>query len=131
MNSETLPSTKTLLFVDDEPLMVDLFRDYMTMRGFFVLTASDAIEALKRVAEAEPSIDLVITDMTMPGMDGLELAQQLLATSPQLSVLLTTGHDRLAMEVTLPSNIVGVVTKPYQNRVMAEKIRDILARKSS
>ena len=128
MKSDTTPPTKTLLFVDDEPLMIDLFRDYMTMRGFVVKTATEARDALVIIAQAEPPIQLVITDMTMPNMDGLEFARHLATAYPHLPVLLTTGHDRMTMEETqaLPSNIVAVVTKPYQNRVMAEKIREIL-----
>lgn len=126
MNNEALSSAKTLLFVDDEPLMIDLFRDYMTMRGFVVKTATNAMEALKYIAEADHPLDLVITDMTMPNMDGLEFARQLYEKYPQLPVLLTTGHDRLAMEALLPPNIAGIVTKPYQNRAMAEKIREML-----
>ncbi len=119
-------ATSTLLFVDDEPLMIDLFRDYMTMRGYNVLTATDAETAIQLLSAADPHIDLVITDMTMPGMDGLEFAQRLLQTTPSLPVLLTTGHDRTNLEAHLPDNVVGIVSKPYQNRVLAERIREIL-----
>jgi DNA-binding NtrC family response regulator len=117
-------SGATLLIVDDEPLMTDLFRQFMSRQGFRVLTASGGKEALESVA-AE-TVHLVITDMTMPGMDGAALAHALFAQRPDLPVLIATGHDADAVQTGLPSNVVGIVKKPYQHKALAQQIREIL-----
>lgn len=127
MDASTLQSQcDTLLIVDDEPLMTDLFRQYMSRQGFRVLTASSAGEALAHVAVEGSAIRLVITDMTMPDMDGIRLAEALCAERPDVPVLIATGHDTEEASENLPSNVVDVVKKPYQNRLLAERIRQIL-----
>lgn len=117
---------KTLLIIDDEPLMTELFRQYMTRRGYRVLTASSGAEALILLAaEAEP-VALVITDRTMPQMDGIEVARALEAAYPALPVLMATGYDVDIDPDAIPSNIVGVVQKPFQNSALAKLIQEIL-----
>ena len=126
MEAGTLPSSVALLIVDDEPLMTELFNHFMSKRGFQVLTASSGREALEIVAREGKTIRMVITDMTMPGMDGLDLARQLLAAAPEIPLLLATGHEPdMEMVADLP-NVVDVVRKPYQNKVLAERIHELL-----
>ena len=128
MEAETLQiSEETLLIVDDEPLMTELFEKFMSKRGFRVLTAASGAEALQIVEREQERIRLVLTDMTMPVMDGLSLARQLAARNPTLPVMLATGHDADMETARGLSNVVAVVRKPYQNRVLAEQIRDLLA----
>ena len=117
---------ETLLIVDDEPLMTDLFRQYMTRRGFHVLTAESGAVALQVIEAEAGAIHLVISDMRMPDMDGIALAQTLAQSHPHLPVLIATGQDTSLSNTPLPPNIVGMVQKPYQNRVLAERIREIL-----
>ncbi|HLK59738.1 MAG TPA: response regulator [Chthonomonadaceae bacterium] len=125
MEAEKLSdSGLTLLIVDDEPLMTELFRQAMTRRGFQVLTATGGAEAL-RIVSAE-TIHLVLTDMTMPGMDGIALAYALFTQAPDLPVLIATGHEADAMQLGLPPNVVGIIKKPYQHKVLAERIHKIL-----
>ncbi|HZP81083.1 MAG TPA: response regulator [Chthonomonadaceae bacterium] len=127
MEAATLDeSTHTLLVVDDEPLITDLFRQFMTKRGYRVLTATSGQQALATV-EAEESIALVITDMTMPEMNGLEIANRLAQLRPRLPVLIATGHNTEDALANLPPNVVGIVQKPFQNKLLAERIHEILA----
>lgn len=126
MEAPTLhASTETLLVVDDEPLMTELFRQFMTKRGFRVLTAATGQEALALAAAEGQGLHLVITDISMPDMSGLDMARTLAERLPQLPVLIATGHDP-DPEQHLPPNIVGIIKKPYQNRTLAERIRAIL-----
>ena len=120
------PQEQTLLIVDDEPLMTDVFRQYMSKRGYRVLTASSGEEALRMVAAEKEALSLVITDLTMPDMDGAELARRLYALAPGLSVMIATGHDLDLAALGGPTNVVQVIRKPYQNRILAESIREIL-----
>jgi CheY-like chemotaxis protein len=125
MEVSQLPDQYTLLVVDDEPLVTDLFRQFMTRRGFRVLVAMTGAEALQ-TAEQDQNVSLVITDMSMPGMDGLELAEALLARKPEIPVLIATGHDASAGIPGAPANVVAIVQKPFQNRDLVQTIRTIL-----
>ena len=119
-------SSETLLIVDDEPLMTDLFEKFMGKRGYRVLSAASGAEALGIIDVEGDHIKLVLTDMTMPRMDGLALAAELGARLPALPVMLATGHDAdMDIAADLP-NVVAVVRKPYQNRMLAEQIRAVL-----
>ena len=127
MEATTLQTSEyTLLIVDDEPLMTELFEKLMSKRGFRVLTAASGDEALRILEIPGNTIHLVLTDMTMPSMDGLKLASELGRRRPLLPVMLATGHDAdMAIANGLP-NVVEVVRKPYQNRVLADHIRRVL-----
>jgi two-component system cell cycle sensor histidine kinase/response regulator CckA len=115
-----------LLIVDDEPLMTELFEKLMSKRGFAVVSAAGGEEALRMMGADDTVADLVITDMTMPQMDGLALAAELLRRYPKLPVMLATGHDAdMSIAAGLP-NVVSVVRKPYQHRALAETIRSFL-----
>jgi DNA-binding response OmpR family regulator len=127
MEAETLQASKdTLLIVDDEPLMTELFEKFMSKRGFRVLTAASGSEALRIIEREKESIRLVLTDVTMPVMDGLTLAGELLKFAPSVPVMLATGHDADLDTVGGLPNVIAVVRKPYQNRDLAEQIRDVL-----
>jgi len=119
-------SEETLLIVDDEPLMTELFEKFMTKRGFHVLTAASGAEALRIVEREKDRIRLVLTDVSMPAMDGLALAGALGHLAPSLPVMLATGHDADMDTARGLPNVVAVVRKPYQNRVLAEQIRTLL-----
>jgi DNA-binding NtrC family response regulator len=110
--------------------MTELLRQFMTKRGFRVLTATGGEEALSVVAQEAGKIEMVITDMTMPGMDGVEVAEKLAESAPGVPVLIATGHDTGGPMEAMPSNVVAIVQKPYQNRALVDQIRAILDAKS-
>jgi DNA-binding response OmpR family regulator len=127
MEAETLQTMgETLLIVDDEPLMTELFEKYMSKRGFRVLTAATGEEALQVVKREGTSIRLVITDMTMPSMDGLTLARELDKLAPTIPVMIATGHNADIESTAGLNNVVSVVRKPYRNNVLFEQIREVL-----
>jgi len=131
MEASTLHSaSETLLIVDDEPLMTDIFQQFMTRRGFRVLTAATGQEALATVTAQGEAIKLVMLDITLPDMSGIEVARRLAENAPALPVVIASGHD-IDSSLALPPNIAEVVKKPYQNRVLAERIREIIDRASS
>jgi CheY-like chemotaxis protein len=87
------PGPPRILIVDDEPLVRDLVREVLVRDGYTVLHAHTAEEALAlvRAHEQEGAPDLLVTDLTMPGMDGVTLAQTLRAAYPALVALLMSG----------------------------------------
>ena len=83
----------TVLIVDDEPRIVDLARDYLEHGGFEVLTASDGEAALATVRDQRP--DLVVLDLGLPGIDGLDVTRELRRESAIPIVMLTARDDEL------------------------------------
>ncbi len=126
--NEQVPKQKTrLLVIDDEPLMTDLFSQFMTKLGFDVVIATGGQEGLDYLANASDIPDIVITDLTMPEMNGVEFARILAAVRPELPVIIDTGFAASGELTNLPSNITAIVQKPFQYTVLAAKIDKILA----
>ena len=84
----------TILVIDDEPAIVDLFSEYLTEQGFAVVTAAGGEEGLARLAVDKP--DIVFLDMRMPGMDGLETLRQIRAVNMRVPVLMISANDDVA-----------------------------------
>jgi two-component system, cell cycle sensor histidine kinase and response regulator CckA len=102
-----------ILVVDDEPTVNRLVTRYLSHLGYRVLDAPSAAEALSRVRRQEPRIDLVLCDVVMPGVGGVELAEVLLSRAPGPSVILMTGHLQNGIEqLDVNGQTVRVLRKP-------------------
>jgi DNA-binding NtrC family response regulator len=96
--------------------------------GARVLAAADAEEA-KRLFEQNPSIELLVTDVVMPGESGPELALQLLRLRPTLGVLYMSGYTEAAIiDKGIPRPGIAFLPKPFTGRTLRSKIREVLAR---
>ncbi len=126
MTQQGTPQEGLFLIVDDEPLMTDLFVKAITKRGFQAIAAHDALTALEIVRQRTSELSLVITDMTMPGMDGVSLSWELEQIAPSLPVLIATGHFTDVEQLQAPANVVGIVNKPYRITELLDTIRTIL-----
>ena len=116
-----------MLLVDDEPLVREATRRTLRSLGYQVIGAKSATDALKIAAEKFDSIDLVITDVMMPGMNGLELARELGKIRPTLKVLFISGYTSgvLAERGLLRDN-VEFLQKPVAREALATRIRELL-----
>ena len=99
----TSSSERTILVVEDQPEVLSLLADALQMVGYRVLTAAHPDDGLAIGDEQAEHIDLVLTDVVMPGMNGPEMAQRLVFRHPLLRVLYLSGYDR----ETLPPLGVG------------------------
>ena len=119
--------TERILFVDDETLIVDLSEKMLTRLGYQVTTCTDVFEALFLV-ECDPSaVDLVITDMAMPGMTGGQFIERIRQMAPMLPVILCSGHlERISAEEIETLSIDAVLAKPVSFKELATAVRQTL-----
>jgi CheY-like chemotaxis protein len=100
-----------ILLVEDELLIAELVSDVLAERGFEVKAVTTAEDALVRL-EADPEIDLLFTDINLPGMDGAELARQARALRPDLPIVYASGRHSAMTIAPLVSRSL-FVSKPY------------------
>ncbi len=121
------PRRRTILLVEDEPFVRDATCGILQNAGFEVLPAGDAREALEIHAACKRKIDLVMTDMVLPGRTGQELGQDLRQRSPEMVVLVTSGYGNPEYETEAPESRTYFLAKPYSRRSLVEKLEKILA----
>jgi CheY-like chemotaxis protein len=116
---------KRVLVADDDPAMVELLREFLLAKGYEVITAGDGAEALQKVKEERPH--LILLDIQMPKMDGLEVLRQLRQIDPTVSVIMITGVNeeaigRQAMALGAFDYIVKPLDLPYLERSLWYKL---------
>jgi two-component system, cell cycle response regulator CpdR len=103
-----------ILLADDDAATRDLVTRALAGDGHTVDATQDGTEALEKLQGAPTAYDLLITDVQMPGLDGIALAEQGLAGCPQLRIILMSGFaDELGRAGKLKSNVSSVLTKPF------------------
>jgi DNA-binding response OmpR family regulator len=117
---------KTILVVDDEPKIATLARDYLEHAGFAVLTAGDGPSALTTIRQRRP--DLVVLDLGLPGLDGLDVTRELRRASTIPIVMLTARDDELDKLLGLELGADDYLTKPFSQRELVARVRAVLRR---
>jgi two-component system, OmpR family, alkaline phosphatase synthesis response regulator PhoP len=117
---------KTILVVDDEPKIVQLARDYLERAGFSVLAAGDGKSALDKVRAAKP--DLVILDLGLPAMDGLDVTRALRKDSSVPIIMLTARAEETDKLVGLELGADDYLTKPFSPKELVARVRAVLRR---
>jgi two-component system alkaline phosphatase synthesis response regulator PhoP len=115
-----------ILVIDDEPSIVNLVTAYLKPEGYEVYTASNGISGLKAARAHKP--DLVILDLMLPGMDGLELLSQLRRESNIYVILLTARTEETDKIVGLSVGADDYMTKPFSPRELVARIKAALRR---
>ena len=118
---------KTVLIVDDEKLVIEICEMMLLQLGHKVFKANSGFEALKIFEDYKNQIDLVITDMYMPEMNGQELADKLRKINHHVKVLLSSGAlPDLDEKEIINRGFNGVLRKPYSLTSLSEKMAEIL-----
>jgi two-component system cell cycle sensor histidine kinase/response regulator CckA len=120
-------SGSTILVVEDEPEILSLCTMMLEKSGFHVLSAASPSEAIMIAEECSGKIDLLLTDIVMPEMNGTDLTSKLLTISPGFRVLFMSGYsaDMIAShDVSKPA--INVIRKPFTFKALAEKVREAL-----
>jgi signal transduction histidine kinase len=118
---------ETILVVDDEISLLQMVEETLRAQGYTVLTATNGKQALEILA-AEPVIDMLFSDVVMPGgINGYELAEQAVASRPQLKVLLTSGYTEMAVARNGQARFnATLLNKPYTLMNLTQRVRQML-----
>jgi CheY-like chemotaxis protein len=117
---------RSVLLVDDEPAALEYMALSLESR-FRTLTASDGLDALQRVeADAEAEIALVVTDIRMPGMNGLELGERLAELRPDLPVLYVSGYAELSLQSGV-EDTHRFFAKPFRPEALLDRVTEMVA----
>jgi CheY-like chemotaxis protein len=121
---DVLRGAETILFVDDEDEVVKVSKALLEVMGYRVLTARSGPEAINIYREHKDSIDIVLLDMIMPGMNGGGVHERLKEINPEVRVLLLSGYskDREATAV-LAGRCNGFIQKPFKINDLSRSIR--------
>jgi len=125
--SQAVPQgNETILVVDDEEALQALAKEQLENLGYTVLTAGYGLQALQ-VLEKESAIKLLISDVVMPGMNGFELAEQVMQKYPQLKILLVSGYtDNVSASNAQTEFFNKVLSKPYKFSELAQRVSVLL-----
>ncbi len=116
-----------ILLVDDEEPVLQMTKKYLQKEGYTVTAEADPFNALKIFKNSQTSIDLVISDVSMPGMTGDELAVKILKINPKLPIILCTGYsENVTRDYIQQLGIKTLINKPIMPKELARMIRHIL-----
>ena len=119
---------KVVLVVEDEPALASIFQRALEQRGYRVICASDGRAALRVVEEQEGRIDLLLSDIVMPGMGGRELVWRLRESHPGIKVILASGYTDAggALQMMEEDEDMLFVSKPVDLRVLLDLVEETI-----
>ncbi len=111
--TDLIPGKGNILIIDDEQAIVESNQGILTYLGYSVTGTTDCLQALERIANAPDYFDLVLTDMTMPEMNGLDLARRIQSINSRVPILLCTGFShRLTKQMWQSAGVFDLLMKP-------------------
>jgi DNA-binding response OmpR family regulator len=119
-------SPKKILLVDDEPQIIEVLDRYLTDDGFIIIQAHDGLQALEMFREEHP--DLIVLDLNMPGLNGLDAFKIIRQESRVPVIMLTSRVDEVDRVVGLELGADDYVTKPFSPREVAARVKAVLRR---
>jgi two-component system cell cycle sensor histidine kinase/response regulator CckA len=126
-SAQVMRGTETVLLAEDEQDVREVAREFLESAGYTVLLAPNGADAMTRAAEHSGTIDLLVTDMVMPGMTGQELVRRLRQLRPDFGVIYMSGYsEQAAAEATKSDPSATVLTKPFSRIAILRAARDIL-----
>ena len=119
---------RRILVVDDEPSIRELLRAYLQADGFEVALAGTGADALHEATESDPPPDLVLLDIGLPDLDGLDVLRILRRTSDVYVILVTARAEEMDRIIGLSGGADDYVTKPFSPREVVARVRTVLRR---
>lgn len=118
--------SENILIVDDEQRIIDLAQMYLEQEGYTITSATDGAVAYQRIMDEEPG--LIVLDLMLPGMDGLEICRRVRAQSDVPIIMLTARSDDIDKIVGLELGADDYLTKPFNPRELVARVKAILRR---
>ena len=127
LDKDIAQGCETVLLAEDSDSLREMAREYLECAGYTVVEACSGREALERAKEFAGPIELLLTDVVMPGMSGPELASQMKLLQPGIKIIFTSGYtdDAIARQGVLDPGVT-FLQKPYRPKALARKIREVL-----
>jgi PAS domain S-box-containing protein len=123
----SLPGNESILLIDDEENLVEIGRKILQKMGYRVTAVTSSISAFNLFKENPEEYDLVISDMTMPEMTGLQLSRKLMKIKPEIPIIISTGYSNMInLENFKTLGISGLLMKPVGKDQLLRKVREIL-----
>jgi DNA-binding NtrC family response regulator len=124
-----LGGRERVLLVDDEETVVDMGGEMLTGLGYQVVSRTSSRDALALLRMDPSRFDLVVTDQTMPGLTGIELAKEMLSIRADMPIILCTGFSNVVdADVARQAGIRAFAMKPLTKREIARTIKEVLGR---
>jgi PAS domain S-box-containing protein len=118
--------TETILVLEDETAVRELVRQVLVRLGYTVLDTGDPAEAIAICKQRGDAIDLLITDVIMPGMSGPQVVEQVIRLHPEIRILYTSGYTAKALIEHGMGQHVSFFAKPFSPEALASKVREVL-----
>lgn len=126
--ADIAPERPTVLVVDDEEDLRDIMRRMLERRGFDTLVAGDAQTAISTCGEHDGPIDVLVTDLGLPGVSGGELSRSLKDLRPDMGVVYISGLPKdIAVTKGLISDDALLVKKPFTSELLIDALRAVIA----
>lgn len=115
--------TKNILVIDDDPVLVKLISEMLDILGYKSVTSTSSTEGFRLFCDSPDDFDLVITDMSMPGMNGDMLAGRIIAIRKNIPIILCTGfNENVSEEEAKSKGICNIVLKPVNMKTLSEAV---------
>jgi DNA-binding NtrC family response regulator len=122
--------TNKLLLVDDEVAFLEPMAKRLKKRDFTVSTATSGMEALEIISQDNEKVDVVILDVKMPGMDGIETLAEIKRKFPLIEVIMLTGHGTIASAIDgMKQGAFDYLVKPCDMTVLVDKVNEAAEKK--
>ncbi|HYI07602.1 MAG TPA: response regulator [Thermoanaerobaculia bacterium] len=127
MNSSTAPEENrfTVLLAEDEPMLRRVVGVTLRLGGFAVIEAADGTAGLE-ILQSDTSIDMLLTDVKMPGLNGYQLAEAGLSLRPGMRVMLMTGYADEAIPDVIREASIPILRKPFNFDNLATSVRNVI-----
>ena len=116
----------TVLIVDDDRIILDLLKEQISVYGYQPILASSGKDALQ-IANQKDKIDLLLTDIIMPGINGIDLAKQFITLYPETKVLFMSGFMCPSIAHFIPDDEKAFLQKPFPTNTLIAKMRSVLS----
>lgn len=117
--------SETILFIDDEKMIVKMGKRVLEMKGYTVMTARDGADALSEFFRYRKDIDMIIVDLNMPVIGGLRVIEEVCAVSPHISVIVITGSSGKSIPCEFNEKVKALLLKPFTPNQLCQIVRNV------